>query len=133
MEKLTHKYTYSDVESIAKLQVKQLMEYQNSNYPLIFLDTWLIITKIWFNVVFEKEPVWLIDKIQSTKIDLFLVCDIDIPWIPDAVRENGGEKRILLHEKYIETINQFNFRYKIVKGKNYERFQNALKYVADIN
>ena len=129
IEELGRKYNYSDVEKIARLQVEQLKNKSATNYQYIFLDTWLIVTKIWFEVVFKSEPAWLIDEIQNTKIDLFLVCNIDLPWIPDSVRENGGKMREILHSKYIKTISDFNFNYKIVSGKDDERFKQALSWL----
>ncbi len=132
IEKLNRKYNYNDVQEIAKLQVEQLNKAIDSDFPFVFLDTWLIITKIWFEVVFKKEPEWLTNTIRKTAIDLFLICDTDIPWVPDSVRENGGEKRIFLHKKYIETINKFNFQHKIVKGENNVRLQNALIFINEL-
>lgn len=132
VENLNHKYNYTDVETIAKLQIEQYNRIKNSDYPYIFIDTWLIVTKIWFDVVFQEEPAWLQRVIQNSKIDLFLVCDIDIPWISDPVRENGGENRIKLHQKYINTISALKFSFKIVSGKNNQRFQNALQFLNNI-
>jgi len=132
IENLGRNYIYSDVENIAKLQVEQFRRCKNSENPYIFLDTWLIITKIWFEVVFKKEPHWLNDKIQNANIDLFLVCDIDLPWIPDTVRENGGKMREMLHTRYINTISRFNFKYKIISGHDEERIRQALLCLNEI-
>jgi hypothetical protein len=56
-----------------------------------------------------------------------LICDIDLPWEPDPVRENGGDRRLFLHNKYIEEIKKYNFNYKIVSGIDSVRFSNAIK------
>ena len=80
-------------------------------------------------MVFNKIPSWLENEIRNTKIDLFLVCDIDLPWQADPVRENGGETRLILHKKYLENIKNYNFDYKIVNGKNKDRFENALLHL----
>jgi NadR type nicotinamide-nucleotide adenylyltransferase len=132
VEKLDHKYNYTDVENIAKIQIDQFNKMNGADTEFIFLDTWLIVTKIWFEFVYQKIPNWLINEILKTKIDLFLVCDIDLPWIADPVRENGGENRKILQNKYIENISEFNFDYKIVSGINDKRFFNALKYLAEL-
>lgn len=126
IESLDRKYTYDDVEYIAKKQIQQLNEFKNSELPWIFSDTWLIITKIWFEEVFEKVPSWIESEIRKAEIDLFLVCDTDIPWIPDSVRENGGERRDYLQKRYIEIISGYGFKYEIVSGEKEARFQNAL-------
>ncbi len=126
VESLDRKYNYDDVETIAKNQVGQLNRMSELNMPLLFVDTWLIITKIWFEVAFNKVPGWLEKEIQDTKIDLFLVCGTDLPWIPDPVRENGGEAREVLQKKYIQQIEKYNFNYSIVLGENEKRLENAI-------
>lgn len=132
VENLQRKYIYEDVAIIARKQIEQLNQLKNSNSPYVFVDTWLIVSKIWFDLVFKKEPDWLQAEIEKTKIDLFLVCDIDLPWIADPVRENGGAKRKMLHQKYIETISGYNFQYKVVSGKNKTRNENALQFLNEL-
>lgn len=127
IETLNRKYNYYDVVLIAEKQIQELKEFRLKGITWIFSDTWLIITKIWFEEVFGKSPEWLETEIAKTKIDLFLICDTDLPWVPDAVRENGGERRLYLQQRYIETIIHFGFHYKIIGGKNEIRLQNALK------
>jgi nicotinamide riboside kinase len=129
IEKLNRKYNYADVENIARMQTEQFRNITKTEAPYIFADTWLIVTKIWFEFVFNKTPDWITEEIRKTKIDLFLVCDIDLPWVYDPVRENGGENRKILQNKYIENISNFGFDYKIVSGFDDERFKNALNYL----
>lgn len=133
VENLNREYNYSDVENIAKKQIDQLNVLKYSNHPFIFVDTWLIITKIWFEVVFNKVPSWLENEIQNTNIDLFLVCDVDLPWQPDPVRENGGASRLILHKKYLESLKNYNFEHKIISGKNITRFKNALQHLKSLS
>lgn len=127
IENLQRKYNYADVENIAREQIRELKKTALLNHPLIFADTWLIITKIWFEEVFGRFPQWLEHEIKNAEIDLFLVCDTDLPWIPDQVRENGGEKRLYLQKRYIDAIQEYGFDYKIVSGENKLRFKNALQ------
>jgi len=129
METLGRKYNYSDVEIIARKQIAQLNSMKNTHQPVIFVDTWLIITKIWFEVVFNLVPEWVEHELTNTNIDLFLVCDIDLPWESDPVRENGGEMRSFLHNKYIKEIKKYKFKYKTVSGNSSLRFSNALKHL----
>jgi NadR type nicotinamide-nucleotide adenylyltransferase len=126
IEMIPHKYTFNDVETIAKKQIEQFNILKNKNQQIVFVDTWLIITKIWFEIVFNKIPAWIDLEIAKSEIDLFLICDIDLPWIADSVRENGGKNRIMLHNKYIETINEYGCNYKVIKGENEFRFFNAV-------
>jgi len=73
IEKLPHNYTFNDVEIIAKKQKEQFESVRSKNIQIIFIDTWLIITKIWFETVFYKKPAWIDREIAQSNIDLFLV------------------------------------------------------------
>lgn len=129
---LKHNYTYEDVEYIAKKQIEQLEKALLLNKPFIILDTWLIVTKVWFQKVYQVVPEWLDSAIKDTHIDLFLVCDTDLPWIADKVRENGGEERNQLHEEYITEIKKYNYNYTIVRGQGMQRTKNALQAVSEM-
>jgi len=127
VENLGRPYHYNDVIQIAKHQLIQEEEYASKiENGLIIFDTWLIITKVWLDLVFGKCPAWIPNHIISSKIDLFLVCDTDLPWIADPVRENGGEKRKELFQLYCNEISTFGFKYEIVSGFGDARTENAL-------
>ncbi len=93
---LNRRYTYDDVIHIAKKQCELMKEYLAHSCNYIFVDTYLIITKVWLSRVFRKIPEWIDMEIADTKDALYLLCKPDIPWEPDAVRENGGEMRNIL-------------------------------------
>jgi NadR type nicotinamide-nucleotide adenylyltransferase len=126
IENLGHKYTSQDVEHIAKKQLSQI----HSAYPqannLIFFDTDLIITKVWFEVVFNNCPTWINEEIKNNHFTLHLLCKPDIPWIADSVRENGGENREMLYNKYLQVLKDYKLPYNIVEGKGEKRFTNTI-------
>lgn len=128
VENLDHHYTYEDVEAIARVQQKQELEAEKHGGIVVF-DTWLIITKIWFEVVYGHSPEWLVKHLQQSTIDLFLVCNTDLPWIPDPVRENGGAKRDELLAIYCSEIEKMGYTYHLISGIGNERTQNALRIV----
>lgn len=132
IQNLKEEYTYSDVELIARKQTEQLKESLKLKEPIIILDTWLLITKVWFEVVFKSVPDWIENEIKNTHIDLWLVCDTDLPWVADDVRENGGENRSLLHEKYIGEIEKYNYSYKIINGDCDSRVNNAIQAISKL-
>jgi len=124
---LNRPYTYEDVLHIARKQVELVGEYSKSAKKILFYDTYLIITKVWFEVVYKTYPRWIDDILLENKIDLFLLCKPDIPWIPDIVRENGGKMRDVLFKRYQSELNNFRINYQIIDGKS--RFEKAVKYV----
>lgn len=123
-------YGYSDVESIARMQQAQMKAALNMNQPLVLFDTWMIITMVWFEVVYGKVPGWIIENIANTPVDLFLVCDTDLPWVPDPVRENGGEMRDRLESRYMQLIREFGFPLRVVSGSGDKRLHSAAHFIA---
>ena len=131
VENLNRPYDYNDVVQIAKHQITQETTYASEvGKGILIFDSWLIITKVWFDLVFGKCPDWVCEHIRSTKIDLFLVCDTDLPWIADAVRENGGDKREQLFQLYCDEIRSFGFNFEIVNGVGETRTNNALNLLS---
>ena len=127
IERLNRPYTYSDVEIIAKHQLEEESRFSGIGVSgILLMDTWLIITKVWFEVVYGTAPEWIGKHIATDDIDLFLVCAPDIPWIADPVRENGGKMRLKLFERYCKEIENHGFTYEIVRGAGELRLQNAL-------
>ena len=128
---LNRKYTYQDVEHIARKQLELEDIYSAKANRILFYDTYLIITKIWFQMVFNKIPDWIEKHIKNSNIDLFLLCNNDLPWIPDPVRENGGEMRGKLYEMYKAELMKYGFKFEIVRGVGEERYKQANKVIND--
>ncbi len=134
VENLHRHYNYDDLELIARYQVGQeKLLTESKDKSMLVMDTWLILTKVWFDVVYGVVPQWIDEYIASAEIDLFLVCRPDLPWIPDPVRENGGEMRNILFERYCSEIDQYGFRYGIVEGEGEARWLNAMRLLKDHN
>ncbi len=129
IENLNRPYSYNDVLKIAKLQIEQEKTYLKKANHLLIYDTWMIITKVWMDVVYGESPKWMADYIKNTQIDLFLLCNTDIPWYPDEVRENGGEKREELFHIYRQELETYNKKYEIIEGTDEIRKSNALKRI----
>lgn len=125
IENLHRPYTYADVEAIARLQINQFLEYKTTIKPLLIFDTGLIITKVWFDVVYKQCPNWLIDAIIELPKALHLLCATDLPWIPDSVRENGGKMREKLFDMYQSELQHFGFPFEIISGFGEQRLLNA--------
>lgn len=130
VEQLGRPYTYRDVENIARHQIQQEGELSAlAGNGIIVMDTWLILTKVWFDVVYGEVPVWIEEHIRSSRINLFLVCRPDLPWIADQVRENGGEMRDVLFKRYCDEIMHYGFNYEIVEGEGETRWMNAMRLI----
>jgi NadR type nicotinamide-nucleotide adenylyltransferase len=129
IESLHRPYSYDDVVHIAERQVMEEKTYALKANGILFYDTYLIITKVWFSVVYNRMPVWIDEVLKKKHIHLFLLCDTDIPWVPDKVRENGGEMRERLFQMYRQELEKYGFRYSVIRGKGNGRLLNAIEAV----
>ncbi len=131
LEEKSSTYSYDDVVNIAKGQLQQYKYSEVNTSGFYFFDTWLIITKVWFEWIYKKYPDWLEAEIQNCSIDLYLLCKPDIPWKPDPLRENGGEQRIQLFNTYKEELIKRNENFIEIGGLGEDRIQNAVKAVKE--
>ncbi|MDD3685183.1 MAG: ATP-binding protein [Bacteroidales bacterium] len=122
---LDRAYTEDDVLEIARLQIAEEERMLNSNHSAVFFDTDLVITKIWLLHVYGKSPSWIDEALNKYPADLHLLCNYDLPWEPDPVRENP-DIRPLLFEKYKNEIISLNQPYSIIIGVGEERISNAI-------
>jgi nicotinamide riboside kinase len=66
----------------------------------------------------------LTDRMKISFFDLYLLCEPDLPWQPDPVREHGND-RDYFFEWYKKEIEQTGKPYVIVNGTGNQRLQNA--------
>ncbi|WP_339740383.1 ATP-binding protein [uncultured Sunxiuqinia sp.] len=125
-------YTYQDLEWITKKQIQQYHESSDCRKNLVFFDTWLIITKIWFQWAYQTEPAWLEKEISTLPIDLYLLCLPDIPWEPDPLREHGGEDRLRLFDAYKSELIQRKLKFVEIGGLGGQRVENAIQAVKSL-
>lgn len=128
VEKLNRPCTYEDVEQIAR---RQQLSYTNNQKPgtYVFFDTWLIVTRVWFEVVFDRVPEWINEQISQANFDLVLLCQPDLPWVSDGIRENGGEMREKLLKRYEALIRNSGWECVAVNGLGKERLENAIGFI----
>lgn len=133
VESLNRPYTYGDVVKIAKEQIETYNQMLLAGHKLLIFDTGLIITKVWFDVVYGKCPNFIDQHLQKQKVDFHLLCDVDIPWVPDSVRENGGAQRVALFNRYKKELEYYAYPYQVISGLNKARVENAIKVLTTNN
>jgi NadR type nicotinamide-nucleotide adenylyltransferase len=55
--------------------------------PILFVDTDLYVLKVWSEFVFGRCDPWILGQIGSRKYDGYLLCNTDLPWVKDELRE----------------------------------------------
>jgi len=127
LEGINRAYTYEDILVIARKQ----FEAENSagnNSELLFCDTDFCVTSIWCNVKYGKCHEWIKTKLEQNQYSLYLLCDIDLPWQYDPLREHP-EMRSELFGMYRDLLQEKLFNYRIVRGTGEVRLQNAIGFV----
>ncbi|MEA3447756.1 MAG: ATP-binding protein, partial [Bacteroidota bacterium] len=77
---LNRDYTKKDVLHIARMQIELESGMVAANPAYLFLDTGLIITKVWLEHVYGNSPAWLDTAIKNSPRHLHLLCYPDLPW-----------------------------------------------------
>src|SRR5436190_11811946 len=126
------KYSYDDLLAIAKGQVASEENYieltsdmgldarRSGGDSLLFIDTDMYVMKVWCEFVFGKCHQFILDQIAKRKYDLYLLCNIDLPWLPDELREYPEEApRTELYQIYKNILINQKTPWVEISGKEY--------------
>jgi NadR type nicotinamide-nucleotide adenylyltransferase len=128
-------YTYDDLLIIAKGQVALEDSYieKNADAPFLFFDTDQYVMKVWCEFVFGKCHPWILDQIAKRKYDLYLLCNLDLPWVKDDLREYPDlESRRQLFNIYKSIMISQPVPCAEISGNNDERLHEAIKAISDL-
>lgn len=127
IENLNRHYTYEDVIHIAKKQI-EIEENFSTDKKFVFIDTDVIITKIWLQHVYKKYPIWIDDFLKRAYRKAYLLTYHDLPWEFDPIRENPYLREYLFN-LYENEVKALNAKYFVIKDKNEQRLKNAINYI----
>lgn len=83
---------------------------------IVFFDTELIITRVWFDYCYGSAPDWVLEAMVQYKMDVYLLLYPDLAWVDDPVRENGSEAiRLELFRRYEQEIQSLGVPYYIIR------------------
>ena len=128
LNNLNRPYDYEDILLIAKGQVKEEREMLENANQFLFVDTEMIVLKIWCEVKYGKCHSWILNQLKEQKFDLYLLTDIDLPWQPDPLREHPDKRSELFH-LYLDELKKRNLPFEIVNGFGQQRLLNATMHV----
>jgi NadR type nicotinamide-nucleotide adenylyltransferase len=149
---LTHgkQYTYDDLLTIARGQIALEDKYvekvngqwlmvnketpENSpftiHHSLLFIDTDMYVMKVWSEFVFGKCHHYILNQLKERKYDLYLLCNTDLPWVKDELREYPDlETRQKLYHIYKDIMISQPVPWVDITGNNEARLQKAIAAV----
>jgi len=106
---------------------------RTNNPELIFIDTNMYVLKVWCEFVFGKCHHWILNQIAENNYTLYLLCDIDLPWVKDELREYPDLlTRQKLYHHYKDIMVNQKVPWVNINGNYEERLQKAIEAVNKI-
>ena len=134
-------YTYDDLLVIARDQIAledkytAMMKVSGSRLTthdsrLLFIDTDMYVIKVWSEFVFGKCHRFILDQVAERKYDLYLLCNTDLPWVKDELREYPDLKtRERLFHIYKDIMINQEVPWIEISGNNEARLLKAIDAV----
>jgi len=143
-------YTFDDLLTIAKGQLaledqfaaevrSQKSEEKKQFHPhsplttrhsLLFIDTDMYVMKVWCEFVFDNCHRFILDQIVERKYDLYLLCNVDLQWVKDELREYPDlENRQRLYFIYKDIMVNQSVPWVDISGGYEERLLKAITAV----
>lgn len=130
LEELDRSYVEDDILHIAQGQVRWEKERSQEASALLSCDTALLVPKIWSEFKYKRVHPWITKELYSRKEDFYFLCDVDLPWEYDPLREHPHQ-RSELFELYQKELEQMGVRYVVLSGSLEERKQAMLLHIQE--
>jgi NadR type nicotinamide-nucleotide adenylyltransferase len=144
-------YNYNDLLTIAKGQVDledKFIEQAGMPQPLstghpsilpvprnsslLFIDTDMYVMKVWCEFVFGNCHPFILNQVVARKYDLYLLCNVDLPWVKDELREYPDlDTRNKLYLIYKDIMINQSVPWVDISGGYEERLRKAIKAVGE--
>jgi NadR type nicotinamide-nucleotide adenylyltransferase len=123
---------YDDHAALARgqmaLEDAAITTAQQLGQPLLIQDTDLLSTVVYHWHYYGKCERYLEQAAQRRMPALYLLLDIDVPWVPDGIRDRGM-RREEVQALFTETLERFGAPYRRVSGSWHERFTTAVRAI----
>ena len=131
---LNRPYDYEDLLIIAQKQLEQEDKISAvCTSPVMFVDTDMYVLKVWCEFVFGKCHSFILDQIVKRNYDSYLLCDTDLPWVADALREYPDiENRKRLFHMYQDLLINQSKPWSLIRGDYDQRLRLGISATENI-
>ncbi|WP_341209134.1 AAA family ATPase [uncultured Sphingomonas sp.] len=117
--------TMADLVVIAQTQDAKARKAVDSGARPVILDTDPLMSAVWADMMFGRRDAWF-DRWQGTA-DLYLLFDIDLPWIEDGTRMFGSHRdRTRFFDLSRRELERRGVPWALIQGEGSRRYLNAL-------
>ena len=123
--------TIDDLDPIATRQLQLEETAIRKAHHLVIHDTDLLSTLIYAQHYYGVSPEWITSTVMERAGDLYLLCDIDLPWTPDGLQRDSGstEQRRHMHQQFIDLLENSGQRWNLIQGSGKGRFERAFSVI----
>ena len=118
----------SDVDAIARGQIAREDDYQSraarNDERVLIGDTDLLSTAVYAAHYYGRAPDWIVEAAHNRRPGLYLLLDIDLPWIPDPQRDRG-HLRSEMQALFRAAVEASGAPFVLVSGDSATRFTSA--------
>lgn len=120
--------TADDVAPIAREHVEMAEDAEHLATRLLVLDTDLLSTVIYSRHYYGGVPRQVEVLERGRRADLYLLCDVDVPWVPDGIRDRPVNRKEML-ELFRAALDARGLRWTMIRGSWHDRWRQALEGV----
>ena len=124
-------YTFDNLLTIAKGQLAGEEKIAGEMHQgLLFIDTDMYVMKVWCEFVFNRCHQWIIDQIALRRYDFYFLCNTDLPWAADPLREYPDlESREKLFHIYKDLLQNQSTPWIEITGGAPDRLPQAIRAI----
>jgi nicotinamide riboside kinase len=123
--------TADDVEPIARRTIAAEDSLLVARCSLLVSDTDLLSTIVYSRFYYGACPSWIETEARQRLGDRYLVCDIDLPWEADGIRDMP-ERREELAAAFDAVLAEFGAPVRRIRGVGEARLAAAREAIADL-
>lgn len=129
-EYLLNKQTYQiyDVIAIAQGQRDNEQQIIGKANRILICDTDMLVCKVWLEIVFQQTHPTIEQLMEDNSYDFTLLCDIDLVWQPDPLREHPTRREEIFN-RYLYWLQVSKQPFGIVNGDGEQRLENAINMI----
>ena len=116
---------------IARGQIALEEEHVARAGRLLIADTDLLSTVVYCRHYFGVVPPWIAEAAMQRRPSLYLLMDIDHPWVADGVRDRG-DRRVELQAMFEEAVHESGAPHAVISGGTEARFGHAVRLISEL-
>lgn len=122
---------FDDTMETARGQIALEDNHRAHARELLIQDTDLLSTVVYCNHYYGKSVEWITKAARDRRPDLYLLMEIDVPWVPDDVRDREN-RREEMQQLFRHAVAASGSPYAVIRGSWKARFASACDAIDEL-